>query len=115
MGLNEVFKKVYDINSSTELSKHEIELATIYDDLAGTMKQANAGFIQALDLRGKCANFCRESLTKNQDILKELNKVEPMLKSIGLDSELKKVQNAKSEVNKNISIIDKAYKNFLAI
>lgn len=98
-----------------ELSNQKVELATIYDNLKATLENANKPFFEALDLRGKCSKLCRDSITKNQDILKELNKIEPLIKEIGLDSELKKVQNAKAEVNKNISIINEALSNFLAI
>lgn len=99
----------------TELAKHEVELKTIYDDLRGTLDEANTGFIKALDLRGQASKLCRESITKNQAILKELNRAEGLIKDIGLDSELTKVQKAKAEVEKNIKVIDEALSNFMAI
>lgn len=108
---------IADITAKVEakLSSQNVELATIYDNLKGTLEDANKPFFQALDLRGQCSKLCRDSITKNQAILKELNKIEPLIKEIGLDSELKKVQNAKAEVSKNISTIDEALTNFLAI
>jgi hypothetical protein len=98
-----------------ELAKYEVELKTIYDDLSGTLKEANTGFFKALDLRGQASKLCRESITKNQAILKELSRAEGLIKEIGLDSELTKVQKAKSEVERNIKLIDEALSNFLAI
>ena len=99
----------------TELAKHEVELKTIYDDLSGTLQEANTGFFKALDLRGQASKLCRESITKNQAILKELNRAEGLIKQIGLDSELAKVQKAKSQVESNIKLIDRALSDFLAI
>jgi len=99
----------------TKLASQKVDLATIYDDLKGTLANANQPFFKALDLRGQASKLCRESITKNQDILKELNKAESLIKELGLDSELKKVQNAKAEVTKSIDIIDSALSNFLAI
>ncbi len=119
--MNNILNKIAEMERNAselqgvELAKHEVELATIYDDLRGTLDQANVGFIKALDLKSQAAKLCKESLTKNQAILKELDKAESLIKQIGLDSELKKVQAAKSEVNKNMQIIDTAYKNFLSI
>jgi len=116
--MNNILNKIAKMETNAQeinLAKHEVELATIYDDLRGTLDQANVGFIKALDLKSQAAKLCKESLTKNQAILKELDKAESLIKQIGLDSELKKVQAAKSEVNKNIQIIDTAYKNFLSI
>jgi hypothetical protein len=101
--------------NETKLGTHETKLATIYDDLKGTLQNANMPFFKALELRGQCSKLCRESITKNEAILKELNKVEPLLKQIGLDSEIKKVENAKQEVTKNIALIDRALTEFLAI
>jgi hypothetical protein len=116
--MNNILKKMAQMERNAQeinLAKHEVKLATIYDDLRGTLDQANVGFIKALDLKSQAAKLCKESLTKNQAILKELDKVESLIKQIGLDSELKKVQAAKSEVNKNMQIIDTAYNNFLSI
>lgn len=116
--LNDIFKKVADLEKNAEeikLAKVQVELATIYDDLKGTLQNANMPFFKALELRGQCSKLCRESITKNEAILKELNKVEPLLKQIGLDSEIKKVENAKQEVSRNIALIDRALTEFLAI
>ena len=109
--MESILKQVYGV----ELASQKVELATIYDDIKGSLSDANSHFFKALDLRGQCAKLCRESINKNQAILKELNKIEPLIKQIGLDSELKKVANAKQEVSKNISIIDRALSEFLAI
>jgi hypothetical protein len=111
---NTIYKKLFT-EEKLKLESHEIELATIYDNLKGVIDSANSGFIKALDLRGQCARLCRDSINKNKDILKELNKVEPLLKQVGLDSEIKKVTRAQQEVSKNISIIDTALNNFLSI
>ena len=110
-----IYEKINLINPKVELSQVEVELATIYDDLKGTLANANQSFFKALDLRGQSSKLCRDSITKNEAILKELNKAESLIKELGLDSELKKVLNAKSEVLKNIDLIDKALNNFLSI
>lgn len=98
-----------------KLASQQIELKTIYDDLSGTLQEANTGFFKALDLRGQASKLCRDSITKNQAILKELDKAESLIKQIGLDAELAKVQKAKAEVQRNIKLIDTALSDFLSI
>jgi hypothetical protein len=109
----EVLEKLY--GSKVELSEVNVDLATIYDDLEGSIKQANQGVIKALELKSQAAKLTKESIDKNNELMKELNKVEPLIKQIGLDSELKKVQDAKNKVNLNISAIEKIYNSLLAI
>jgi hypothetical protein len=109
-----VFKKIAELEK-TELSEVKVELATIYDDLEGSIKQANQGVIKALELKSQAAKLTKESIDKNKELIKELNKVEPLIKQIGLDSELKKVQDAKNKVSSNIATIEKIYNSLLAI
>jgi hypothetical protein len=110
----QVFEKIAKLGK-TELSEVKVELATIYDDLEGSIKQANQGVIKALELKSQAAKLTKESIDKNKELIKELNKVEPLIKQIGLDSELKKVQDAKNKVNGNINTIEKIYNSLLAI
>jgi len=109
--MKNILKQVYGV----ELASQKVELATIYDNIQGTLNQANSSFFKALDLRGQCTKLCSDSIKKNKEILKELNKVEPLIKQIGLDSELKKIKDAQQQVVKNISLIDTALSNFLSI
>ena len=98
-----------------ELSTEKVELATIYDDLSGSIKEANLGFIQATDLISKANRLVKKSISDNQMLLKELNKAESLIKQIGLDTELTKVQKAKSQVNENINALEKYYNNLLSL
>jgi len=107
-----VFGKLF---TKTELSKHEIELATIYDDLKGTLAEANKEVIKALELKNQAAKLADVSLKKNKELIKELDKAERLIKDLGLDSELAKVQKAKSEVNGNINAIDTIINRLLSV
>ena len=98
-----------------ELSAEKIEFATIYDDLSGSIKQANSGFIQGVDLVSKALKLVKSSISDNEFLLKELDKAESLIKQIGLDNELKKVQKAQSQVKDNISALDKYYTNLLSL
>ena len=100
---------------NAELKSEPVKLATIYDDLKGTMKEANKDFIDALGYRDKAITMCKLSLVKNQKLLSELKKAEGLIKQIGLDSELKKVTDAINQVNSNISVIDKTITEFMSI
>jgi hypothetical protein len=110
----EVFNKLFT-ESKTELSTQKVELATIYDNLSGAIKQANNGFIQGADLIGKALKLVKSSISDNEALLKELDRAEGLIKQIGLDSELKKVQKAQAQVKENISAIDKYYTNLLSL
>lgn len=96
-------------------SEVKVELATIYDDLNGTIAEANQGAMKALDMAKQGATLCKESINKNNALLKELDRAEGLIKQLGLDSELKKVQNAKVLVNKNLDTIQKIYTDLLAL
>ena len=95
-----ILKKVQAINAA-----EKTELATIYDDIKGSMKKANAGAIEVIDAIPKLDAKLRGSLKENNALLKELDKAEGIVKSIGLDSELKKISKAKTQVEKNIDSI----------
>lgn len=48
--MNNILKMISKLESNAndvKLAKHEVELATIYDDIKGTMKEANIDFINA--------------------------------------------------------------------
>lgn len=98
-----------------DLSAEKIELATIYDDISGTMKQANMGFIQAADMVSKAIKGTKKSISDNKALLKELDRAEGLIKSIGIDSELTKVQKAKSQVSENLNALEKYYTNLLSL
>jgi hypothetical protein len=110
-----VLNKLSKIESKVELSEINVELATIYDDLNGTIAEANQGAMKALDMAKQGATLCKESINKNNVLLKELDRAEGLIQQLGLDSELKKVQNAKVLVNKNLDTIQKIYTELLAI
>lgn len=99
----------------TELGTHKIELATIYDNLKATLEEANKDVIKALDLKSQAAKLAQNSLNKNKQLIKELDKAEKLIKDLGLDSELTKVQKAKQEVNGNISSIDTIITRLLSV
>ncbi len=116
--MNNILKMISKMESNAnevKLGKHEVELATIYDDIKGTMKEANIDFINALEYRSKAITLCKLSLVKNQNLLKELNKAESLIKQIGLDSELKKVTDAKNQVLVNIKTIETTITEFQSI
>lgn len=96
-------------------SEVKVELATIYDDLSGTIVEANQGFMKGLDMAKQGAKLCKQSIDKNNALLKELNRAEGLIQQIGLDSELKKVQNAKVQVTQNLKTIEEVYTNILAL
>ena len=98
-----------------ELENHNIELATIYDDLKGTLAEANKEVIKALELKNQAAKLADISLKKNRDLIKELDKAEKLIKDLGLDSELTKVQKAKAEVSGNINAIDTIINRLLSV
>jgi hypothetical protein len=98
-----------------ELENHNVELATIYDDLKGTLAEANKEVIKALELKNQAAKLADISLKKNRDLIKELDKAERLIKDLGLDSELTKVQKAKAEVSGNINAIDTIINRLLSV
>ena len=110
----EIINKLSE-KEAVKLGSEKVELATIYDDIKGTMKEANIDFINALEYRAKAVTLCKLSLVKNQNLLKELNKAESLIKQIGLDSELKKVVDAKNQVLVNIKTIETTITEFSAI
>jgi argonaute-like protein implicated in RNA metabolism and viral defense len=107
-----VFSKLFP---KTELGTHEVELATIYDNLKGTLAEANKEVIKALELKNQAAKLADVSLKKNRELIKELDKAEKLIKDLGLDSELVKVQKAKSEVSGNINAIDNIINRLLSV
>ena len=111
-----VLKKLFsEKEQSVELSEVPVELATIYDDLQGSIKEANSGVIKALELKSQAVKLTKQSIDANKALMKELNKAESLIQQIGLDSELKKVQKAKADVNGNLATIEKIYNQFLSI
>jgi hypothetical protein len=108
-------KRVMEILFKTELSSQKVELATIYDDLKGALAEANKEVIKALDLKSQAAKLTQVSINKNRELLKELNKAEVLIKDLGLDSELQKVQKAKSEVNGNLNALDTILNKLLSV
>jgi hypothetical protein len=115
--LNTILNKLGKIEAihETNLGKHEVELATIYDNIKGSIETASKPFIEAINNNSKNVKLCKQALDNNKNLLKEIDKVEGLIKSIGLDSELKKLQNAKSQILQNINTIKKAYDNFITI
>ena len=103
------------IKLGEQTKKVNVEFATIYENIKQTLSDANKDFFRALDLKNDSAKLCQNSIKENRLLLKEIEKAESLLKQIGLESELKKVQDARNQVNSNISIIDKALNNFLSI
>jgi hypothetical protein len=99
----------------TELAAEKVELATIYDDLKGALAEANKEVIKALDLKTQAAKLADISLKKNRELIKELDKAEKLIKDLGLDSELAKVQKAKAEVSGNINAIDTIINRLLSV
>ncbi len=108
-------KTVYSKLFKTELASQKVELATIYDNIQQTIDDSNKDFFSALDLKNKAANLSQKSLDKNRALLKELNRAETLIKDLGIDSELKKVQDAKVKVESAIKIIDKAITVLLSV
>jgi len=106
-----VFNKLF----KTELATQKIELATIYEDLKGALAEANKEVIKALDLKSQAAKLTQVSINKNRELLKELNKAEVLIKDLGLDSELQKVQKAKSEVSGNLNALDTILNKLLSV
>ena len=116
--LNDIFKMISQMEKNAEevnLGAHKVNLATIYDDIKGTLTEVNKDYIAALGYTGKAITLCKLSLVKNQNLLKELNKAESLIRQIGLDSELKKVLNVKNQVALNIKQIEKTITNFQTI
>lgn len=109
-------KEIADKLFKTELSEQQkVEFATIYDDLNGSIREANRGFLQATFSVSKAQKEIRKSIDDNKSLLKELNKAEVLIKQVGLDSELKKVQKAQSIVSENLNAIEKYYNNLLTL
>jgi hypothetical protein len=109
-------KEIADKLFKAELSEQQkVEFATIYDDLNGSIREANMGFVQATDFVSKAQKEVRKSINDNEALLKELNKAEGLIKQIGLDSELKKVQKAQSTVSENLNALNKYYTNLLSL
>lgn len=108
-------KEIAEKLFKTKLSEQRVEFATIYDDLSGSIKEANSGFIQATDLVSKANRLVRKSISDNEALLKELDKAENLIKQIGLDKELAKVQKAKSQVSENLNALEKYYNNLLSL
>ena len=103
------------IGNKLFLGTQKVELATIYDDLKGSLAEANKEVFKALDLKNEAAKLARVSYKKNVQLLKELDNAEKLIKLIGLDSELTKVQKAKTEVSVNIKEIDSIISRLLSV
>jgi phage-related protein len=93
---------------------YKIDLG-ILDNISGSITEANKEVVKALELKGEAAKLAQISLKKNQDLIKELTKAESLLKQIGLDSELAKVQKAIQEINGNIKGIDSIITRLLSV
>jgi glycine cleavage system H lipoate-binding protein len=109
--LKNVANKLFKV----ELESHKVDLATIYDDLKGALAEANKEVIKALELKNQAAKLADVSLKKNRELIKELDKAEKLIKDLGLDSELTKVQKAKAEVSGNINAIDTIINRLLSV
>ena len=107
--------KILNTFQKTELATQKVDLATIYDDLKGALAEANKEVIKALDLKSQAAKLADISLKKNRELIKELDKAEKLIKDLGLDSELSKVQKAKAEVSSNINAIDTIINRLLSV
>jgi len=92
-----------------------VEFATIYDNLKGSISEANKEVTEALELTNRAAKLAKTSLDKNRTLIKELDKAESLIKELGLDSEMKKVQTAKQQVNDNIKTINSIINNLLSV
>tara|TARA_R110000824_G_scaffold88882_1_gene218320 strand:+ start:3313 stop:4245 length:933 start_codon:yes stop_codon:yes gene_type:complete len=115
MEKNVMIENIKSLIEKSELKNQKVELSTIYDDLKGALAEANKEVIKALDLKSQAAKLTQVSINKNRELLKELNKAEGLIKDLGLDSELKKVQKAKSEVSGNLNTLDKILNNLLSV
>jgi hypothetical protein len=91
-----------------------IELG-ILSNISGSITEANKEVVKALELKGEAAKLAQISLKKNKDLIEELTKAESLLKQIGLDSELAKVQKAIQEINGNIKGIDSIITRLLSV
>ena len=70
-------KEIADKLFKAELSEQQkVEFATIYDDLNGSIREANMGFVQATDFVSKAQKEVRKSINDNEALLKELNKAD---------------------------------------
>jgi hypothetical protein len=116
--MNNILKMISQMDANAneiKLAKHEVELATIYDDIKGTLTEVNKDYVDALGYTGKAITLCKLSLVKNQNLLKELNKAESLIRQIGLDTELKKVLDVKNQVISSIKQIENTITNFQSI
>jgi len=109
------FKNLSEEQSRLNLKSEKIELATIYDDLKGSIGNANKGFVEATKLVSKAQKEVKKSISDNKTLLKELDKAEKLIKDIGLDSELKKVQKAQNQVKENINELDSYLTNLITL
>ncbi len=98
-----------------ELDTQKVEFATIYDDLKGSIGNANKGFVEATKLVSKAQKEVKKSIQDNKTLLKELDKAEKLIKQIGLDTELKKVQKAQNQVKENINALDSYLTNLITL
>ncbi len=98
-----------------QLDTHKVEFTTIYDDLKGSIGNANKGFVEATKLVSKAQKEVKKSISDNKTLLKELDKAEKLIKDIGLDSELKKVQKAQNQVKENINELDSYLTNLITL
>tara|TARA_Y100000004_G_C8776676_1_gene353105 strand:+ start:131 stop:484 length:354 start_codon:yes stop_codon:yes gene_type:complete len=109
----ETAKKIYLETEKSKLEK--VEFATIYDDIKGALAKANKEAVQAFELTSKAQKLIKTSISKNKELLKEFDKTEKLIKEIGLDSELNKLQKAKNQVLENIDSLDKILTNLITI
>jgi len=111
MGLNEVFKKVADIESNaTELSSHQVELATTYNNATEqfqfNLKMYNESLARVKDLQAKLSRDVNMVKKNNEDLLrikKSLNDLGFASDAANLDKLLS--QNLLSKFDKLINSI----------
>ncbi len=109
------FKNLSEEQNRLNLKSEKVEFATIYDDLKGSIGNANKGFVEATKLVSKAQKEVKKSISDNKTLLKELDKAEKLIKDIGIDSELKKVQKAQNQVKENINELDSYLTNLITL
>ena len=92
MGLNEVFKKVADIErNATELASHEVELALVddiqkmYNDASKELTIAGNASKKAIAAIDEVFTAYRQNAVKSNEALKAIVELKTQAKNVGLD------------------------------
>ena len=64
------FKNLSEEKDRLNLKSEKVELATIYDDLKGSIGNANKGFVEATKLVSKAQKEVKKSIQDNKTLLK---------------------------------------------